>query len=231
MELRRGDSELEQLVSRLADPEELRRYRQPFDKYPVGAVPRVLGSILIVLGTLVYGRRASVPKFRAIEVIARVPYHSWESAAYTLLTLFYSHEEKAIQLSERSRFARVAQDNETMHVVVISALARAEGRSGFIRYSVIPAVFSFFYFWAAYLLYLIRPRWSLELNYLFEQHAFEQYSQFLREHESRLTQTPINSRFLTWYGRSCATQYDFFLSVRNDEIIHRNRSIEEIKAL
>jgi hypothetical protein len=167
-------------------------------------------------------------KFRAVEVIARVPYHSWESAAYTLLTLFYQNEKKALALTEISHFARFAQDNETMHVVVISTLAREYERAGVLRHTIIPMVFAFFYFWWSYILYLAHPKWSLELNYLFESHAFEQYDRFLKECEKELKDRPIESDFLLRYGRHPISQYDFFLSVRNDELIHRNRSVREI---
>ena len=88
--------------------------------------------------------------------------------------------------------------------------------------------FAFFYFWASYFLYLMKPRWSLELNYLFEQHAFDSYSEFLKIKGEELHKKPIMSEFLAWYGRHPRSQYEFFKSVRNDEIVHRNRSIHEI---
>ena len=80
----------------------------------------------------------------------------------------------------------------------------------------------------SYLLYLLKPRWSYELNYLFESHAFEQYSIFLNRYGERLKEKTIESNFLKWYGRTPANQYEFFRSIRNDEIIHRNESIEEV---
>jgi hypothetical protein len=143
--------------------------------------------------------------------------------------MFYSNEQKAMRLSEVAKYARFAQDNETMHVVVISHLAKQEERAGIIRHTLIPMVFAFFYFWWSYLLYLINPRYSYELNYMFEDHAFEQYSLFLEKRAEELKKKPIQSDFLDWYGRHPRNQYDFFLSVRNDEIIHRNTSIREVQ--
>jgi hypothetical protein len=116
-----------------------------------------------------------------------------------------------------------------MHVVVISTLARGE-RAGVIRFTLIPLLFAFFYFWASYVLYLICPRYSYELNYLFENHAFEQYDAFITTHPE-LNSKPVTSAFLTWYGRHPRSEYEFFRSVRNDELIHRNTSIHEIQAL
>ncbi|MDB5244865.1 MAG: hypothetical protein JWN18_735 [Parcubacteria group bacterium] len=225
-----GDQiEHESLVVSLNDEEALAAYKQPFDAYPVSLLPRIIGGFLIACGNLFYGRRPSYMKFRAIEVIARVPYHSWSSAIFTFLTLFYSNEDRALRLSTLSHFTRFAADNETMHVVVISGLARAHERAGLLRHTIIPMLFAFFYFWTSYVLYLLNPRWSLEINYLFEQHAFDHYSLFLEICGDDLKARPIHSSYLAWYGRDVRSHYEFFRSVRNDEIIHRNRSVHEIE--
>jgi len=229
MELQRGDPELEDLNKALNDPELLENYKRPYDNYQVSIVPKILGNILVWFGNIVYGKRPSYLKFRAVEVIARVPYQSWSSAAYTLLTLFYKNQKKAMALANVTKYARLAQDNETMHVVVISHLAQKHARAGFIRYTCIPLVFAFFYFWSSYLLYLLNRRYSYELNYLFESHAFSQYSEFLITHEEELKDRAMVSDFLEWYGRYPRSEYEFFQSVRNDEIIHRNTSIKEIE--
>jgi len=231
MELSRGDTDLEALNQVLNDPQQLADYKRPYDDYKPAALPRLLGRWLITLGNVLYGEEPSYLKFRAIEVIARVPYHSWASAAYTLLTATYSDEVKAMRLSNVAKYARIAQDNETMHVVVISRLAHDEGlRAGFLLYTFIPMLFAFFYFWWSYWLYILNPRWSYELNYMFENHAFEQYHRFLEYRGDELRAKPASCDFLSWYGRNPRNQYEFFRSVRNDEIIHRNASVKEIEA-
>lgn len=222
-----GGDELETLNKTLNDPEQLRAYKEPHDNHPIAFLPWVIGGFLIWCGNIVYGHKPSYLKFRAIEVIARVPYHSWVSAAYTLLTLFYSDEKKALALSNVTRYARLAQNNETMHVVVISHIATKEEKAGFFRHTLIPMLFAFIYYWASYILYMLNPRWSLELNYLFENHAFDQYSLFLELYGEELKRKSIESEFLVWYGRNPRSQYEFFLSLRNDELIHRNQSIHQ----
>lgn len=223
--------EHEALVRQLNDTALREEYARPFDTYRTGIVPSVLGWILVSAGNLVYGGKPSYGKFRAVEVIARIPYQSWESAAYTLLTAFYSNERRAINLCKLSAFGRFAQDNETMHVVVISHLAKKQRGIDFFRHALIPLLFSLFYFWAVYLLYLFSSKAALELNYLFESHAYAQYSEFLKQNEAELRHRPIESEFLQFYGREARTEYEFFEMVRNDELIHRNRSIREINAL
>lgn len=231
MELSRGDTDLEALNIQLNDPQVLAEYMRPFDTYKPAALPRILGLWLVVLGNTFYGKKPSYLKFRAVEVIARVPYHSWASAAFTLLTATYTNEHRALRLSNIAKYSRVASDNETMHVVVISQIAQKEGqRAGFILHTMIPMLFAFFYFWWSYVLYLVQPKWSYELNYMFENHAFEQYSLFLENEGEELKKKSVDSEFLRWYGRNPRNQYEFFLSIRNDEIIHRNTSIKEIGA-
>ncbi|MES2014670.1 MAG: alternative oxidase [Patescibacteria group bacterium] len=223
------DAEMEALNLSLNDSKTLEEYKKPYDSYKPHFLPKLLGHMLVWCGNAVYGHKPSYLKFRAVEVIARVPYHSWQSAAFTFLTMFYQNEGKAMSLAKLSNFARLATDNETMHVVVISQLAKAEERANVIVHTIIPLLFAFFYFWAAYVLYLLSPRYAFELNYLFESHAFEQYSLFLAQNAEELKKKPMTSNYLLWYGRKSATQYEFFRSVRNDEIIHRNKSIQEIE--
>src|SRR3990167_11163508 len=229
MELVRGNEELEKLNQELNDGERLHDYKTTYDNYLPALLPRLLGGFLVGCGNLFYGREPSYLKFRAVEVIARVPYHSWSSAAYTLLTVFYKNEARALKLAGITKFARLSQDNETMHVVVISHLAAAEERSRFLLHTAVPMCFAFFYFWWSYALYLLNPRYSYELNFLFEKHAFEQYSRFLEVSGEKLKHKKIESGFLSWYGRHPANQYEFFRSVRNDELIHRNSSISEMQ--
>jgi len=223
-------TDVEKLNSELNDPLVLAAYKAKSDDYIPGILARILGGILVSSGNIVYGIRPSYLKFRAVEVIARVPYHSWASGAYTLLTLVYTNERRAMKLSKFSWFSEYSQDNETMHVVVISKLAKAEGVHSFVRGSLVPVLFAFIYFWVAYLLYLVHHKTALELNYVFESHAFQQYDEFLKAHEQELREKHMESEYLRWYGRHPKNQYEFFQSVRNDELIHRNNSLEEISA-
>lgn len=227
MQLTSHDPDFESLNIELNDPEKLQEYAAKYNGFHPSLLPRLAGNFLVLCGNIWYGKHPSYLKFRAVEVIARVPYHSWQSGIYTLLTLFYTNEQKALDLACASQFARHAQDNETMHVVVISKLARQEKRAGFIRYTLIPMLFAFVYFWFSYVLYLFNKRWSYELNYLFEQHAFDQYTEFLEKNQEMLKGKSIESDFLAWYGRHPKDQYEFFRSVRNDEVVHRNVSLEE----
>ncbi len=221
----------EELAHSLNDPALRAEYAAPFDHYRPMFIVRVLGSLLVGSGTLFYGRKPSYAKFKAIEVIARIPYQSWEVATYTILSAMYGNERRAINLTKLSAFSRMAQDNETMHVVVMSHIVRRLHCESFLRHTLIPLLFSFFYFWTTYLLFLISRRAALELNYLFESHAYAQYQEFLDREGDRLRQTPITSDFLAFYGRNVRSEYELFELIRNDELIHRNRSLRELPSI
>lgn len=223
------ETHLEKLAVSLNDPTVREEYKKPYDAYKPALLPRILGTFLVISGNVVFGDRPSYLKFRAVEVIARVPYHSWDSAAFTILTTCYQNTKKALKLGNTARYARMAKDNETMHVVVISELAKQEERANPLIHTAIPLLFALFYFWVSYWLYLIKPRYSLELNYLFESHAYDQYSIFLADRGDELKQKPVDSEYLRWYGRHAKNHYELFELIRNDELIHRNRSIREIE--
>jgi len=220
----------EVLMRELMDPERRKEYATPYDTYRPGWVARFLAWVLVTSGNLAFGYVPSYRKFKAIEIIARIPYQSWEAASYTLLTLFHRDEKYALSLAQTARWSRMAQDNETLHVVIISNLVHKLGNEGFFKDMLLPILFSFAYSITVYVLYLLHPRSALELNYLFENHAFAQYQEFLDRNAVVLQGRPVVSEFLAWYGREVRNEYELFETIRNDELIHRNRSIREIQA-
>ncbi len=201
-----------------------------FDCYAnahVALVPRLLAWALFFAGDLCYGKAPSYKKFRAIEMIARIPYQTWEMYAYMVQTAYFSNEARAMALAEHSAFSRLAQDNETMHVVVISQLFQEAGEYKGKFYTVwIPLLLSVSYFFACAILHVLNKRWTYELNFLFETHAFLHYGEFLDQNEEMLKSKPVHSEFLSFYGRHVENQYEFFSLVRNDELLHRNHSME-----
>lgn len=227
----RSDQVFEERVVQLFDQTLLKSYKTQHDGYRCHWLPRLFALMLVTGGTVLYGKNPSYLKFRAVEVIARIPYQSWQSVSFLLLTLFYRDEKRALLLAQTAEFARIAEENETMHVVVISSIAAKEEKERFFRDTAAPLFFAMFYSVVSFLLFLIKKSWSFELNYLFEQHAFNQYQLFLDQRKEALLEKSVQSKYLSWYGRFPKNQYEFFVSVRNDEIIHRNDSIEMISVV
>lgn len=190
-----------------------------------------LGYALFAFMNLMYGKKPSLGKFRALEVVARIPYQSWEVVHYFLTTHFYANERRAIGLFRDSEFARSAQDNETMHVVVITQMCKSEKTgTGILRFYIVPLLLAYVYAIFCLLFYFFTPRKAYELNYIFENHAREQYTIFLANNE-HFKEKPLQSKFLEMYGRANDNYYDFFTGVRDDEIKHRDRSLEAMKEI
>lgn len=218
--------EHEREVLNLQNSQKREQVWQKFANVKVSVLAKFSAKIIFFLTDFFYGKSPSYRKFRAIEVIARIPYQSWEVFSYCTQTLFFTNENKAISLTEVSQFSRLAQDNETMHVVVISQIMKNHTRISFFSDYFIPIILSFFYWWISFFLYGLRKRWSFEINYLFETHAYLEYQKFIDLNQDSLKQSTFSSQFLDLYGRKVNSELEFFELVRNDELLHRNSSIE-----
>src|SRR6266436_1087517 len=118
-----------------------------------------------------------------LELIARVPYQSWEQVAYVAVTHVYRDPGFARRVHERIAESRAQQDNEQWHLLILEELvARSGRRESQLRYFWVPQAIAFGYYQLSWLLYVIRPTWSYRLNADFEDHAEHEYMEFVAEH-------------------------------------------------
>ncbi len=218
----------ERLLKKLNNKEKLRIYKEKYDNYKTGIFPRIISNFLFGTVDILYGFKPSIQKFKVIEVVARVPYETWEFVNYFLITSFFNNEDKAIKYSKIANFGKFSQDNETMHVVVISQICKNENKGNWFSHTLVPIILAYIYFFISTILYIFSKKASYELNYLFENHAYNQYSKYILENKDKLKNKKFNSKYLEYYGRKINNELDLFISIRNDEIIHRNKSIEYI---
>lgn len=217
----------EKAVLELQDDTKRQKAWDDYKDVEVSPIARFVSDLIINTATVIYGKKPSYKKFRAIEVIARIPYQSWEVFSYCAQTVFFTNERKALRLAEVSEFSRLAEDNETMHVVVISQLMKKHEKGSLLRDHLAPVLLSFFYWWASFILYGIKKKWSFDINYLFESHAYNEYQKFIDEKKDSLSGIYVESDFLKLYGREVKDELEFFELVRNDELLHRNSSIDK----
>lgn len=223
-------TEHENLLAELQDGEKLAAYKEAYDNLPTALLPRFFAKILFGTIDVLYGKKPSLLKFKVLEVVARVPYQTWEFLSYLATTNFYNNETRAVQYACVADFGKFAQDNETMHVVVISRICKDEGIGNWFAHTLVPIFMAYIYMVISLILYALERKHSYELNYMFEEHAYNQYQEFLDTHEEELKSKTVSSEFLDYYGREVKNQYEFFVSVKNDEIVHRNESaIEMVK--
>lgn len=176
---------------------------------------------------LVYGEGRSLEKFRVLEVVARVPYQAWESIAYVAMTHTSKKPDFARRVYDRARVARIEQDNEQWHLLILEELTADQPRR-WLRGRIIPQVLAITYYQLSWLLFVIRPRWSYRLNADFEDHAAHEYAQLVAEHPEWESER-FDSSFRSDYG-SYDSLADLFRQICHDEAVHRDESETMMRA-
>lgn len=187
----------------------------------------LLSRILFFTMDLLYGRRKTLSKFKVLEVIARVPYQSWEHVAYIAITHTHADPDFARRVFDRVKESRVQQDNEQWHLLILEELTGMKGlHEQFFRYRLIPQVIAFVYYHISWLLYVIRPAWSYLMNAHFEDHAEHEYMAYVAENPA-LEKEPFESMFAADYGHF-ASLADLFRQIGYDERVHKEESLARV---
>lgn len=177
---------------------------------------------------LFYGRKRTLSKFKVLEVVARVPYQAWEHVAYVAMTHTHGAPQLARRVFDFVSESRHQQDNEQWHLLILVEQIHRQGvEEGLIRFRLLPQLIAFFYYHVSWILYVINPRLSYELNAHFEDHAEHEYMEFVRDNPA-LDQTPFESIFERDYG-SFASQADLFRRIGLDERHHKEESLARMK--
>lgn len=201
--------------------EQERTLSQPRRKYGI------LALLLFRSMDLFYGRRRTLSKFKVLEVIARVPYQSWEHVAYIAMTHTYGKPDFARRIFDFVKESRAQQDNEQWHLLILEEMTQKKGiRESFFLYRLLPQFVAFFYYHVSWLLYVIKPSWSYALNADFEDHAEHEYMEFVREHPE-FDRSPFESEFEKDYGRFEGLG-DLFRHIGLDERHHKEESLARI---
>ncbi|MBI4611834.1 MAG: hypothetical protein HY726_22825 [Candidatus Rokubacteria bacterium] len=213
---------MERLTSEELKREQAKTLASPRMRYGL------LARLLFVTMDLLYGRRRRLSKFKVLEVIARVPYQAWENVAYVAMTHTYGSPEFARRVFDRVHESRIQQDNEMWHLLILEELTDRKGiREGFVRYRIIPQILAFLYYHIAWLLYVIRPKWSYLLNAAFEDHAEHEYMAHVADNPA-LESEPFESIFEADYGRF-ASLADLIRQIGYDERVHKLESLRRVE--
>jgi hypothetical protein len=193
----------------------------PRRRYGLGA------KVLFALLDLVYGQARTLSKFKVLELVARVPYQSWEQVAYIAITHTSERPDLARRIFDRVRISRDQQDNEQWHLLILEERIERQGvKEGRFKFTVIPQAIAFVYYQVSWLLYVIRPVWSYRLNADFEDHAEHEYALLVTEHPE-WDEEPFISSFSDDYAR-VATVADLFRQISFDERFHKDESIAQM---
>ena len=176
---------------------------------------------------LLYGRQASLRKFAVLELVARVPYQTWEHAAYLAITRRAGEVRVARAIHERVCRARGQQDNEPWHLFILEELLERDGvRLNWFKYRLVPQAIATVYYAIAFAMYLVRPRWSYSLNADFEDHAEHEYMAFVAAHPG-LERSDCSCTIAPDYG-TYASVADVLRRIGLDEREHKLESLHEL---
>lgn len=185
-----------------------------------GVAARALFGLL----DLIYGRTRTLSKFKVLELVARVPYQSWEQVAYIAITHVSGRTDLARRIHDRVAEARAQQDNEQWHLLILEELiARERRRESRLLYYWIPQLIAFVYYQLSWLLFVVRPAWSYRLNADFEDHAEHEYMTLVAEHPD-WELLPFESGFGADYG-TFESLADLFRQIGHDERVHKEESL------
>lgn len=188
----------------------------------------LLARFLFLFMDIFYGYKRTLSKFKVLEVIARVPYQSWEHVAYIAMTHTYAVPNFARRVFDFIRESRHQQDNEQWHLLILEEMVQKKNiREGFIRFRVLPQFMAFFFYHVSWLLYVMKPSWSYALNADFEDHAEHEYMAFVRENEG-FEREPFESDFQDDYGHFESVA-DLFRNIGVDERLHKQESLARIE--
>lgn len=170
---------------------------------------------------VVYGPQRDLEKFRVIEVVARVPYQAWESVAYVAMTHTSKRPDFARRVYDRARVARLEQDNEQWHLLILEELTK-DRRRAWLKGRIIPQVLAVIYYQLSWILFVLNPKWSYRLNADFEDHAAHEYAHLVEENPEWETRS-FDSQFEADFG-SYDSLADMSRQIGYDEVIHREES-------
>lgn len=172
---------------------------------------------------LIYGRERTLSKFKVLEIIARVPYQSWENVAYVAITHRHNKHPLARRIFDFVQESRSQQDNEQWHLLILEELIQKKNiREGLIRYRLLPQLIALFYYHLSWLLYVINPALSYRLNADFEDHAEHEYMHFVQENSAFETE-PFVSEYSGDYGQFTSLA-DVLRNIGVDERQHKQES-------
>ncbi len=175
-----------------------------------------------------YGREGSLAKFRVLEVVARVPYIAWEQVSYVAITHTHATPGFARRIHQEVSDCRLQQDNELFHLLILEELLQKQGRrQSWWRYRVAPQILAWLYYHLSWLLFVVRPQLSYQLNAQFEDHAEHEYMAYVAAHPE-LEAEPWVSDFSDEYGRFDSVA-DLLRQIAVDERHHKNESLAKVR--
>ncbi len=172
---------------------------------------------------LITGNKITLPKVKLIEILASIPYRSWETREYARMTRRYGDQALVHEARKIMMWARDAQDSEFWHLLVVNEKMKEDGiRDPWYLIPPLPGLMVVFYAVLMRVTALTSIRRAFLFNAEFEDHAEHVYAQFVEEHPE-WEQQPVNNEQVKEHGE-LPTWADVFRRIGLDERDHMNAS-------
>ena len=172
---------------------------------------------------LITGRTITLPKVKLIEILASIPYRSWETREYARMTRHYGARVLVQEARKIMMWARDAQDSEYWHLLVVNEKMKEDGiKDPWYLFPPLPRLMVGFYAVLMRVMALTSIRRAFLFNAEFEDHAEHVYAQFVEEHPE-WEQQPVNNEQAKEHGK-LPTWADVFRRIGLDERDHMNMS-------
>ena len=172
---------------------------------------------------LITGKQITLPKVKLIEILASIPYRSWETRQYARMTQRYREPVLVEEAQIIMKSARDSQDNEYWHLRVVNEKMKEDGiKDPWYLFPPIPLLMVGFYAAVMHVMALTSIRRAFQFNAEFEDHAERAYAQFVDEHPEWERQPANNVPFEEHMELS--TWANVFRRIGLDERDHMNMS-------
>ncbi len=172
---------------------------------------------------LVTGKTITLAKIKLIEMLASIPYRSWEIRQYARMTRYYRNQELIKKACKIMTWSREAQDNEYWHLMVVNEKMKDDGvKDPWYLFPIVPYIMIATYVILTRLMTLVSIKRAFLFNAEFEDHAEHVYAQFVEEHPE-WEDEPVTNEKVKEYG-DLSTWADVFRRIGLDERDHMNNS-------
>lgn len=149
----------------------------------------------------------------SLVIIARVPYFAYLSVLHLRETFGQrttDGTDQGEEMSDRMRTHYAEADNELHHLLIMEELG---GNSSPVDRFLAQAM-AFGYYWYVIMVYFLSEQAAYHLSELIEDHAFNTYDGFLKNHGDRLKAMPVPKIANKYYEKDNPFLFDLFCTVK-----------------
>ena len=190
-------------------------WRGTIESYTLHFSPCALRNSLFIhdISPYIQGNDRDFARFFVLETVARVPYFAYLSVLHLRETFGQRTTDgtkDGEEMSDRMRTHYAEADNELHHLLIMESLG---GNSNVID-RILAQTMAFGYYWYVIAVYFLSESAAYHLSELIENHAYNTYDGFLKNHGDRLKKMPVPEVAHKYYELDNPFLFDLFCTVK-----------------